>query len=478
MNDSEAREVMSPVDKAWLRMDSPTNLMIINGILLFDEVLDFATFKTICEQRLVGVHARFRQRVIESPPGTGRLYWASDPHFDIRSHLSHIALPAPGDKPTLQALISNLMSGVLDPHKPLWHFYLIENVGTGCAIFARCHHAIADGIALVQVLLSLTDSEPDVCPSPFVSPKRRANQAKRAPTLLRQVQQAQKLVKGVAKSLLYEGIQAIENPTHLRELVQAAGVMGAAGAAIIAKLLIMLPDRASILKGELGTTKRVVWSEPIDLEQVRAIGKATNTTINDVLVAAMAGALRAYLQAHGDPVTSGEMRAMVPINLRPQDEALTLGNQFSLVYLPLPVSLATPLERLQDVKRRMDLLKNSPEPLVIYQILNLVGMLPGELAERAVHMFASKATAVLTNVPGPRQTLYLAGKPMRRILCWVPQSGKIGLGISIVSYAGSVTLGLVVDEKLVQDPEAIMAQFEGALAELMVTATDCGANKA
>jgi len=177
-------------------------------------------------------------------------------------------------------------------------------------------------------------------------------------------------------------------------------------------------------------------------------------------------------------VVSGEMRAMVPINLRPQDEATTLGNQFSLVYLPLPVSLPTPFERLQDVKRHMDRLKTSPEPLVIYQILNLLGMLPGELADRTVQMFASKATAVLTNVPGPRQLLYLAGKPMRRILCWVPQSGQIGLGISIVSYAGGVTLGLAVDEKLVQDPGAIMDAFTVAFAELVTMVANYPPNKA
>lgn len=478
MNGSEQREAMSHVDKAWLRMDSPTNLMVINGILLFDELVDFAAFKVICEQRLVGIHARFRQRVVESPPGTGRLYWESDPYFDIRAHVSRIALPAPSDMPTLQALISDLMSGALDPHKPLWHFYLIENVGTGCAVFARCHHCIADGIALVRVLLSLTDSEPDACPPPIPNSTRRANLTNPVTGLLRQMQQAQTMVTGIAKTLLYESIQTLENPAHVRELIQAAGVMGATSAAIVAKLLLMLPDRASMLKGDLGTAKRVVWSEPIDLEQVRAIGKATGTTINDVLVTAVAGALRTYLQTNGDSVTSGEMRAMVPINLRPQDEATTLGNQFSLVYLPLPVSLPTPFERLQDVKRHMDLLKTSPEPLIIYQILNLLGMLPGELADRTVQMFASKATAVLTNVPGPRQLLYLAGKPMRRLLCWVPQSGQIGLGISIVSYAGGVTLGLVVDEKLVQDPEAIMDAFTVAFAELVTMVADYPPNKA
>jgi hypothetical protein len=143
-----------------------------------------------------------------------------------------------------------------------------------------------------------------------------------------------------------------------------------------------------------------------------------------------------------------------------------LGNQFSLVYLSLPVSLDDPQERLCTVKERMTILKNSPEPFLTFQVLNVLGQLPDELSKRAVEMFASKATAILTNVPGPRQVLYLAGQPLRRILFWVPQSGQIGLGISIISYAGTVTLGFMVDEKLAPNVEGLIECFHTEFGEL------------
>ena len=134
------RVAMSNVDKAWLEMDTPTNLMVINGVMLFDETINFERFKAILQERLVARYSRFRQRVIESPPGTGRLHWEDDDYFDIRSHIRHIALPAPGDTATLQRLISDLMNGPLERNKPMWCFYLIENVEGGCAVFGRIHH--------------------------------------------------------------------------------------------------------------------------------------------------------------------------------------------------------------------------------------------------------------------------------------------------------------------------------------------------
>jgi len=472
MSQPSRRELMSNVDKAWLRMDSPTNLMIINGVLLFDEVVAFEHFKAVCEHRLAGAYARFRQRIVEAPAGTGRLHWEVDPHFDIRSHVRRIALPAPGDTATLQTLIGTLMSEALDANKPLWQFYLIENVNGGCAAFARFHHCIADGIALVNVLLSLTDGQPD---APVPQPAQGKAAAPKPFDLFGSVRsmahKAQTVTANLLKAVVYEGLQTIEHPAHALELAKVTGLVGATGAAILAKLLVMPPDRPSVLKGPLGATKRVVWSDPLDLNQVKAIGRATGATVNDVLVAAMAGALRSYLLGRGDPVDSGELRAMVPVNLRPlhdptDSQAHELGNRFSLVYLALPVSIADARARLLDVKRRMDILKSSPEPMLVYQILNVLGMLPGELAERAVRMFAAKASAVLTNVPGPRQMLYFAGKPLRGIHVWVPQSGQIGLGISIISYAGEVTVGLVVDDAVVQNPEAIISGFHAAFVEL------------
>lgn len=463
MTNRPRREAVSNVDKAWLGMESPTNLMIINCVMLFDHMVDLPSLYNICRRRLVEPHARFRQRIVESPAGAGRLFWEEDPLFDVRAHIRRIALPAPGNTSALQCLLGELMTDGFEHSRPLWRIYLIEFEAGGCAIFCRTHHAIADGIALVRVLLSLTDERADAAqPAPAPQPEHAGplSQTWRRFTDLTQTAAA---LTQQATHLLQ---RSIENPAYARQLVETTGVLTAASAAILAKLLLIPPDRPSPLKGKLGALKRVVWSAPLSLEQIKATGYRHGATVNDIVVAMVAGALRRYLQQRGDPVDAGVLRVMAPVNLRPQGQEPGLGNQFSLVYLALPVSLVDPIERLLAVKERMTVLKHSPEPLITYQVLNVLGMLPGELARRFVELFASKATAVLTNVPGPRQPRYLAGQPIRRLLYWVPQSGQIGMGVSIISYAGEVTVGVMVDEKLAPDAELLVEGLEEELAAL------------
>lgn len=457
------RIAMTSVDKAWLEMDSPVNLMIINGVMLFDEVIDFEHFSQVIQRRLVERFDRFQQRVIESPAGTGRLYWEDDPYFDLRSHLRHVALPEPGDIATLQTLISGLMSEPFETNRPLWRFYLVHNVDGGCAVYGRIHHCIADGIALVQVLLSLTDVDPDAGTEASGKggvqsrPKQSLSPLGFGRQLIRQTTGG---MVSAARSALHLGIQSVEDPTYLFKVAYSAGMMTSASAAILAKLALIPADSDSVFKGKLGAHKRVIWSDPIDLQEVKAVCKLAGATVNDLLVTAVVGALRRYMLLHGEVV---DVRAMVPVNLRDARHELTLGNQFALVYLNLPVSMESAMMRLRSVKKQMDIMKGSPEPMVVYQLLNVIGRIPGELADWATTWFSTKASAVLTNVPGPRQLLYFAGKPMRRILFWVPQSGRIGLGISIISYNGAVTLGLMVDDGLVENPELIMNAFHAEI---------------
>lgn len=453
---------MGRVDKAWLEMDHATNQMIINGVMLFDEQLPFDAVGDVFLHRMVEQFPRFRQRVTETPPGSNRFYWEDDPHFDLRSHLVHIALPAPGDITTLQQLVSTLMSTSLDRNKPPWVVYLIDNVAGASALFARFHHAIADGIALIQVMLSMTDTDPDATLLPVVELPDAAAASKRGGWIgagARFAARTTKQAVGLTESVVRGGIHVVRDPQGALAAAGEVGILTAASAAVLARLLLIPQDRKSVYRGELGTTKRVVWSEPVPLSQVKAIGRAAGGTVNDVLISALTGALRTDMLARGDDPDTGDLRAMVPVNLRKPGARLTLGNRFGLVYLSLPVSLSDPLQRLYEVKRRMDVLKQSPEAVVAYQVLNLLGYIPGEIAARGVELFAGKASAVLTNVPGPQQPLYFAGKPVRRIMFWVPQSGDIGLGISIISYNGHVTLGLAIDEKLCADPEPILGHF-------------------
>ncbi|HEX9476259.1 MAG TPA: WS/DGAT domain-containing protein, partial [Candidatus Dormibacteraeota bacterium] len=210
----------------------------------------------------------------------------------------------------------------------------------------------------------------------------------------------------------------------------------------------------------LGRRKRAAWSEPVPLDDFKSIGKAFGATVNDVLVATATGALRRYIEKRGGSTAGVAIRASVPVNLRPLDGPLKLGNAFGLVFLTLPIGIADPGRRLRAIKKEMDELKSSPEALVAFGVLSLLGLAPVEVEQLGLRFFGSKATAVLTNVPGPRQPLYMAGRKIDKVMFWVPQSGHMALGISILSYAGGVMLGVATDAGLVPDPEQIVAGFK------------------
>lgn len=447
------RERMASVDHAWLRMDDPTNLMMITGVLTFSEPLDYLRLQTTIEERLLRFD-RFRQRAV---PADGRLntaHWEFDPHFDIYAHLRKVTLPEPGDRRALQELASELMSVPLNPERPLWQFHLIEEYDGGSALIARLHHCIADGIALTRVLLSITDEEPDATWQPKERKDRRPfgrALAKARDTL------------SFTGHLLHEGMETVLDPGRI---VDAART-GTAGVARLAQILVRWPDPKTIFKGQLGVPKRAAWSKAIRLSDVKAVCEVTGGTVNDVLLTAMSGALRAYLEQQGQDVDGLNFHAVIPVNLRPLDGPIELGNKFGLVFLSLPIGVADVIERLEELKRRMDELKQSPEPGAIFALLNIVGLGPVELENLLVTIFGTKATGVMTNVPGPRQQLYVAGSPLEDIMFWVPQSGRLGLGVSILSYNGKVFMGVATDAGLVPDPEQIIDALYAEFAEMM-----------
>ena len=429
-------------------MEDPTNLMMVTGVLLFNSRLDVDRVRSVLEERLLSF-ARFRQRVEQPPFGVGLPQWVADERFDLDAHLHHVALPAPADKAALEAFVSDLLSTPLDFSKPLWQVHLVEHAD-GSAIVSRIHHAIADGIALIQVLLSLTDATR--------RPRKRQSAAR--PTVT---------PDGGSSFLRAGGWLAQAGFGLARDPGQAfkmAG-LGVDAAATLARVALLPPDPPTPLKGALGVRKRAAWSDPLPLADVKAAGAHAGGTINDVLITATAGALRRYLSARGEDVTGLDVRATVPVNLRPLDEAHRLGNQFGVVFLALPLGIEAPAERLIEIKRRMDELKSSLQPVVAFGLLNAIGLLPGRLQPLPIQFFGSKASMVLTNVPGPREALYLAGEPLVRAMFWVPQSGRLGLGISILSYAGEVLVGVASDAGLVPDPASIVEGFHSELEELL-----------
>ncbi len=452
------RETFAPVDAAWLRMDTPTNLMMITGVMMFAEPIDIVRLKEVASHRLLR-HERFRQRVRLPLLPLGLPTWETDPHFDLNAHIHRIALPQPGDMRALQELVGDMMSCALDPNKPLWHLYVVDNFQGGGAIICRLHHCLADGLALMDVLLSLTDRTPD---APAALPQAEEKHVGWLEELVRSAAAATRTATKGAELLLHEGLATLQNPSHALELAQRGGDYAAA----LSKLLLMLPDRRTILRGKCGVVKRAVWSAPIPLADVKAIGHRLDSTVNDVLLAAVSGALRRYLESRGQPTRGLDIRAMVPVNLRQPAEMGKLGNRFGLVILSLPVGIRDPLHRLAAVKKRMDDIKRSPEAVVAFGILTTIGLTPVDIEKIIVSIFASKVTAVMTNVPGPKETLYLAGSRLTGLMFWVPTASNLGLGISIISYAGEVIIGVMTDAGLVPDPEVIVEGFHAELDEM------------
>jgi len=446
---------MSTADAAWLHMDRPSNLMVVNSLLWFDEPLDVERATEVVRTRLVERFPRFRRRVAEPALGLGVPSFEEMPDFDLERHIHRRALPAPGDKAALQDLVSDLIVVPLDRSKPLWDMYVIEGYGTGTAVLSRMHHCIADGIALSRVMLSLTDDAPDagIAGGEVVAHHGRAD-ALTAPV---------RTGAHLAGAAMHEGFEIAAHPgSEVRGLLGR----GAAGGRALGKLLLTGSDVDTPLRGAPGVARRVAWTDRIELEAVKATGHATGTTVNDVLLTAVTGALHRWL-AERDSVVD-EIRAMVPFNLRPLDQPLPaeLGNRFGLVYLSLPVGIADGRQRLKEVHRRMDAIKHSPEGALSYAILGAIGMTPLPVEQRLIDIFTPKVTALMTNVPGPRQPVYFAGTPVAGALGWVPASGEIGMGLSIFSYDGGVTVGLQVASALVPDPDAIVTSFEQELAAL------------
>lgn len=445
-------ETFSAVDAAWLHIDTPTNMAMITGVMMFDEPLDFDRVRATIECRLACI-PRYRQRVKEPWLRVGLPRWENDPHFDLDAHVSRMELPPPGDRTALQKLAGELMSTPLDFSRPLWHMHLVEHYGGGSAIISRQHHCIADGLALVQVLLSMADCEPDApWPEPVHKTRRRSTLLA---SILKPAAKAVGSTWGLAGTLFDQGMETLAHPSRVYE----GALIGTSATLALSKLLLLDPDPVTVFKGKCDVEKRTVWSEPITLEAVKSVGKQMGCTVNDVLISATVGALGRYLERKSDSAEVMEIRAMVPVNLRAVDDLHKLGNRFGLVLLPLPIGLKNPIRRLQALKQNMDAIKESAEAVVGFGILNALGMTPIQIERILTNFFAAKATAVMTNVPGPREVLYLAGKPLREIMFWVPQPAQLGMGISILSYAGNVIVGVATDAGLVPDPESIISDF-------------------
>lgn len=434
-------EPISQIDNFWRNLDGPTNLMIITAVFEFGQPIDYARLQATIENRWL-VFDRFKKRIKKTAFGGFR--WEIDPEFHIRSHLHRVALPGKGGREELQDMIADLTAMPLDPSKPLWQVHLIENYNGGCALFWRIHHCIADGISLANVLLSTADKTADGELEVKKTPEER--------DVIKREKSGGKLFGGVFNSLSFKPLKT------------AAADLSDIGL-VLCKQIISEPK--TVLKGRVGVRKSVAWSEPLSLDAAKSVGRVFGGTLNDVLVSAVTGALRRYLMERNTPMSGLNLRVSMPVNIRPRGTELELGNRFGLVSLSLPVFIEDPILRLNEVKRRNDRIKGSTEASASFRILKAMGRAPANIAKKTADFFADKGTAVLSNVPGPSTPLYFAGRKIKNIMFWVPCTGHTGMGISIISYAGKIILGLATDESLIADPDVIPRFFKAEMEDMI-----------
>ena len=417
-------------------MERPDNLMMICGLLTFDRPPERDRVLALLKHRLCA-HLRFRSRVVEA--AVGLPYWSEVLDLKMDDHLIYEELADPSPQ-VLMERVGELMGQPLDRSRPLWEFRVFPQAHTGvagesAAMLVRLHHAIGDGISLMRVLLNLADLSPN---EPWPTP----GEAAPSPVLT-----LWERARRMTERWLHRGHDLLLHPGQGYEVSKS-----------LARVLALPPDVAHPLRGNLGPAKRACASLPLELDEVKRRCKRVGCTINDLLMGALAGALGKTLSRRMALPDEMELRAVVPVDLRGGDSR-ELSNRFGLVFLRLPVGCTDPAERLQRTRKNMLELKNSPEALVTYELLSAVGATPREWEAAIINWFGDKASAVVTNLPGPRQPLYLGNARIESVMYWVPQSGHLALGISFLSYAGRIRLGVASDAGLLPDPEELQRDF-------------------
>lgn len=429
------REPMSRVDAAWLHMDRPENTADIVALLRLDGRLSAARLRGLLQDRLV-THDRFRERVVDTG-ALGQPVWERDPHFSLARHLSARTLR--GDaREALEQVVSEAATRPLAAGRPPWRACLVED-GEQSAVLVKLHHCMADGFALLAVLLGLSDERagraaPPAAPSPpppaaALDPLRRG-----------------------ARALLQDPLAAAASLWRMATLPEARG---------------------RLAPPPLTGLRRTSWSRPWPLAALRDAARAGGATVNDALLAALSGALSRVLRASPAAGAGGalpdDVRALVPVNLRagPPAADAPLGNQFGLVFLDLPIEPLALDERLELLRGRTAAVKRSPDAWVALGILGALGFAPAALERLGTGFFSRKASLVVTNVPGPRQRLHLGGRRVDELLFWVPHPAALGLGVSLLSYAGQVTVGVRADAAFPLEPRALAHALDEELAALV-----------
>lgn len=531
-----ARQRLGVQDAFWLEMDRPANLMVVDSLLWTSTPIDWKRFSKVVRERLWNRYRVFRSVVVRDEEGTW--FWEQRPGQHFEAHITHVVLPEPGGDAELQELIASQRTVGLDRNEPLWRLFCVDGFKGGSAVYLRTHHAMADGIRMVQLAMSLFDASPAggaiigpavhlhaaTTPEPGQSVREQlraeaesiareladvtANVADRIGDALTDPREALERLGPVGQTLGKTASRAVSSSIELAGSAvtnpvgaahSAATMAGTAAVSTVSwlrsamrprphgsgalvdlfsaapgdadfarKILLGTRNDTTCWTGAVGTHKAVAWSTPLPLTDVKAVARANHATVNDVLVTCVAGTLHAYLSNHNSSCAS--VNWMIPVNLKALDTELPdeLGNSFAIVQLELPTDIADPLAVLSVVKERMGRIKNGHEAAIAFRIQELISGFSKTVYRATVDLLANRAAGVLTNVPGPPVTVYLAGEKVEGMVGWAPLSGNQPMSFTIYTYDGKVFVGIACDAGLVPDHEQIVDGFAGAFQRLSV----------
>lgn len=467
------KQQLSGVDNAWRRMGTNDNLMTITGLLMFNETV---TYEEVCdrlEERLLRFD-RFRQRVDGRKRTIRRPHWETVEEMNVEDHVYDLSLPEPNNKASFQRFVGTLMSRPLDERRPLWEAYVLDGAGPddGNAVVFRINHSIGDGFAMMHVMLGLVDNPGELeFPVGGISAPPRPDLEDDTGEGSTAADGGTQTVQPTVEESDTGGVEELReeaNPSTLLDSVK----LGAKGIKAGYNLLSMRGEPETSLAGDLGPTKRAAWTDRVNLEKVKAVGDAHDATVNEVLLATTAGAIRRVLDARGEDTRELTLNCTMPVNLRPVEERPeSLGNYFGITFVPIPVGTRELGERIELVNSQVDLQRAGIEAYLMYQLLNLGGIVPERLQRLIMRFFEEHATGIVTNVPGPLNTAEFAGKEIDDLIFWVPQGNDQGLGISIISYNSKVRVGIASDENLLPDPTEMTDAFENEM-EMLVEQVD------
>jgi WS/DGAT/MGAT family acyltransferase len=407
---------------------------------------------------------RYRQRLASVPLGQGRPIWVDDAHFNIRYHLRHTGLPAPGDDAALKRLAGRLFSQRLDRNKPLWELWLVEGLqGDRFAVIGKTHHALVDGIAGVDITTVLFDTAPEPAQPP---PPAAVWVPRPAPTGAQLLAQSL-LERSTVPEEIARGVRAVLRAPR-RLAAATAERLGELGAFAWAGLE---PAPRTPYNVAIGPHRRYEWADA-DLDTFKAIKDRFGATINDVVLTVVAGALGRHLRSHGHRTAGLELRALVPVSVRGAGAERPTGNRVAAVWAPLPVGETDPAAALQRVHAAMDHVKATHEAVGAQVLTELADFAPPTLMSQAARLQARQRlfNVVVTNVPGPQFPLYLLGRRLTAIYPVVPLAANQAIGIAVMSYDGRLGFGLLADHDALPDVSALADMVGESIADLAAAA--------